>query len=76
LDQSANRKVIKHHKPSNFILRDSQVMWRNLDFFAKVPHELYKVKSEFQLNKVNFGALYLSILKDFTLGQHIKFVEL
>jgi hypothetical protein len=51
-------------------------MWRNLDFFAKVPHELYKVKSEFQLNKVNFGALYLSILKDFTLGQHIKFVEL
>jgi hypothetical protein len=34
-------------------------MWRNLDFFANGPHELYKVKSEFQYNGVNFGALYL-----------------
>jgi hypothetical protein len=43
-------------------------MWRNLDLFAKVPHEYYKVKCEFQLNGVNFGALYLQIHKEFALG--------
>jgi hypothetical protein len=42
----------------------------------KVHHELYKVKSEFQYNEVNFGALYLEIYKDFALTQHIKFIEL
>jgi hypothetical protein len=51
-------------------------MWRNLDLFAKVPHEHYRVKSEFQWNEVNFGAQYLQIYMDFALGQHIKFVEL
>jgi hypothetical protein len=30
-----------------------------LYLFVKEPHEHYMVKSEFQLNGVNFGALYL-----------------
>jgi hypothetical protein len=33
-------------------------------------------KSEIQYVEVKFGALYLYIHKDFSLGQHIKFVEL
>jgi hypothetical protein len=28
-------------------------------YLQKVPHEHYMVKSEFQLNGVKFGALYL-----------------
>jgi hypothetical protein len=47
-----------------------------LDLFAKSTHEYYMVKSEFQLNGVNFGAWYLWIHKDFALGQYIKLVEL
>jgi hypothetical protein len=39
-------------------------MWRNLDSFAKVPHEHYMVKSEIQCIEVNFGALYLLIHED------------
>jgi hypothetical protein len=34
-------------------------MWKNLDLIAKEPHEHHMVKSKFQLNGVNFGALYL-----------------
>jgi hypothetical protein len=33
-------------------------------------------KYEFQLDGVNFGALYLQTHKDFALDQHIKFVGL
>jgi hypothetical protein len=51
-------------------------MWRNLDSFAKVPHEHYVVKSEIQCIEVHYGALYLLIHGDFALGQYSKFVEL
>jgi hypothetical protein len=57
-------------------LEDFQVVWRNLDLFAKVPHEHYMVKSEFQLNRVNFRALYLYVHEYFALGQYSKLVEL
>jgi hypothetical protein len=39
-------------------LKDSQVMWRNLDLIAKEPHEHYMVKSEFS---VGWGQLWSSI---------------
>jgi hypothetical protein len=51
-------------------------MWRNLDSFAKVPHEHFVVKSEIQCIEVHFGALYLLIHGDYALGQYRKFVEL
>jgi hypothetical protein len=34
-------------------------MWSNLDLISKEPHKHYMVKSEFELNGVNFGTLYL-----------------
>jgi hypothetical protein len=57
-------------------LKDFQVMWRNLDSFAKVPHEHYMVKCEIQCIEVNFGALYLLIHEDPALDQYNKMVDI
>jgi hypothetical protein len=51
--------VIEHHKPSNFHIGEFSRGMMEFGLFAKVPHEHYRVKSEFQLKEVNFGALYL-----------------
>jgi hypothetical protein len=45
-------------------------------YLQKAPLKIYRVKSEFQWNKVNFESLYLPNYENFSLGQHIKFVEL
>jgi ribosomal protein L30E len=56
---SANNKVIKHHKLSNFHIEGFSSNVEEFGLKCKKPHEHYMVKSEFQLDGVNFGAIYI-----------------
>jgi hypothetical protein len=42
----------------------------------KYPMTPYMPKSENSVHRVNFGTLYLSVHKEFALGQHIKIIEI
>jgi hypothetical protein len=48
----------------------------NWTYLQKALFEPYGVKSDFQWNWLNFGALYLRNYKVFALGHHKKFVDL
>jgi hypothetical protein len=55
---------------------DLQSKTWDLDLSAKEPHLTLLVKSEFQCGWLNFEPLYLSNYWEFTLGHHIKCIDL